>query len=280
MRLKFLFRRVRPEHSFPSAPDGFLALGLLFLVMVLFGGRFHFLREDGSLIVERALYFLSPPLFLCLVRRYSVFSAFRFRRISGRNLFLVCLSSVAFTFLLMGILPLLEALFRRMGIDYEASVRPIRERIAAVEQYGRAWSYLLLGGWTGFCEEFFFRGFLLSAFSRSFSLWKSVLYTSALFGALHGIPPQILATFFLGFFFAVVTSVTDSLWAGVLAHALNNVTVLSLEWSGEVSGLPGYILLPAMGVFIGSLALLFLEAQRSQFAEGKSEFYTSFMKRG
>jgi membrane protease YdiL (CAAX protease family) len=82
----------------------------------------------------------------------------------------------------------------------------------------------------GFCEEILYRGFLAWYLSVWMGPVAAVLLASLIFGAGHvylGIA-QVPKTGFIGLIFAIVVSLTGSLWPAMLLHA-------AVDWnSGEL----------------------------------------------
>ena len=90
-------------------------------------------------------------------------------------------------------------------------------------------------------EELFFRGYVHKLLERTFpakrKLWGggigvALVLSSALFAAGHlavNFDPRRLAVFFPGLLFGWMRSKTDSIFAGVLAHALSNVFIFNLD---------------------------------------------------
>lgn len=72
-----------------------------------------------------------------------------------------------------------------------------------------------------FTEELFFRGLGVSVF-RIFGDVAAILATALVFGLAHGIPAAIPALGFFGLCLAWLRVRTDSVWPGVIAHALYN----------------------------------------------------------
>ncbi|NUQ81703.1 MAG: CPBP family intramembrane metalloprotease [Bacteroidetes bacterium] len=88
-----------------------------------------------------------------------------------------------------------------------------------------------------FIEEFYFRGYLLRNFSRGYSGLTPVLLTGVLFGLFHFNPFQLTGLFLLGVYFSFIVWWTRSLWAGILAHFVNNglaVTMVFLAGNGSL----------------------------------------------
>jgi len=86
-------------------------------------------------------------------------------------------------------------------------------------------------------EEVFFRGFMFSGLRRSLSIWPSALISAAVWGSLHlgagnlGVAIQ-LAVF--GVILAWLYERSGTLWAPVLAHAINNTIAFVLLVSNVV----------------------------------------------
>ena len=102
------------------------------------------------------------------------------------------------------------------------------------------WLVLLTGAIVpAVAEEFFFRGFALSAFRSKLAPFRSVLCTSILFGLFHVISGNILSiekflpTMILGLALGLVAIKTNSLWPGILLHALHNGLVFGMSRIGE-----------------------------------------------
>lgn len=83
----------------------------------------------------------------------------------------------------------------------------------------------------GICEEFIFRGFLLTALSQATgSAVLAVVISSGAFGVLHAYqrPAGAVRAALLGALFAVSVTATSSLWPAIVAHTL--IDVLSGLW--------------------------------------------------
>jgi membrane protease YdiL (CAAX protease family) len=74
-------------------------------------------------------------------------------------------------------------------------------------------------------EELVFRGTLFRAWRARWNPILALLASSALFGVIH---PLKVTTFFAAVTFALVYTRTRSMWASVLAHSLNNVTIVAM----------------------------------------------------
>jgi membrane protease YdiL (CAAX protease family) len=86
---------------------------------------------------------------------------------------------------------------------------------------------LILLVFTGFLEEFIFRGMMQQATIQAMGR-LGLIYTSAVFAVLHIGYQSILDVMFVfvvGLFFALIVQKTHSIWGVTLAHGLTNVSL-------------------------------------------------------
>lgn len=100
------------------------------------------------------------------------------------------------------------------------------------------WCILVIGILTPIGEELFFRAGLQrifqNAMSESLAIWLAATIFSAMHFQFFGFIPRLL----LGAFFGYLYIWTRSVWAPILAHALNNTSVVILSYFAS----KGYIL--------------------------------------
>lgn len=77
------------------------------------------------------------------------------------------------------------------------------------------------------CEEFLFRGYVLSALDRPGRRGLAVVLTSLAFGGLHMLPQQVFYATLLGLILGLLAIRTGSLWPGLVFHfCFNGLSVL------------------------------------------------------
>lgn len=122
----------------------------------------------------------------------------------------------------------------------------------------------------GFCEEFAFRGFLQSIFSRRLGGVKAILLTAFLFAFMHLDPWSFAGVFLLGLFLGYLTLLTGNLWVAILVHTFSNALSFSIAFfSPDVGGdfsytFPPYVTLVCVLLFMGSLRLMRQGYQETQ----------------
>ena len=84
------------------------------------------------------------------------------------------------------------------------------------------------------CEEFTFRGFLMSAFRKQMSFWQTIFTTAILFGLFHVFVrdammfERLLPSTLMGILLGFVCLRSGSLLPGILLHTLHNGLLISL----------------------------------------------------
>ena len=71
-------------------------------------------------------------------------------------------------------------------------------------------------------EELLFRGLLLDTLTETYGSWTSIFISSAIFAVLHVSPLSIVNAFWGGMIYGYLRIRTNSLWPGILLHALWN----------------------------------------------------------
>ncbi len=141
---------------------------------------------------------------------------------------------VALFVVLQWLLPVTQILvkYRKLPFLEMQQLQPLRFVLPA-SPIERRW-YAVMSVTAAFCEELLVRGFLLRYLHTSpfhLSLGLAVLTAGVVFGANHiyqGIKGAIV-TGVTGLIFTAFLLVTGSLWAGMVFHAVTNLSVL-LYW--------------------------------------------------
>lgn len=73
-----------------------------------------------------------------------------------------------------------------------------------------------------FCEEVFFRGFIFTGLLKRLSLWPAVALSAVIFGVAHADTGSLAPLIIIGLALAWARWRTDSIWPGIVIHAVNN----------------------------------------------------------
>ncbi len=128
----------------------------------------------------------------------------------------------------------------------------------------------------GFCEEFLFRGAILTnllPYGRTVAIFAG----SLLFSMMHQNPQQIFYTFVAGIVFGLIYERTGNIWASTLMHILNNFAALFqsmiLERYGYASPGMGWSIVPEAVLFLlGAVSAMILVlrfgSKRPEYKDG------------
>jgi membrane protease YdiL (CAAX protease family) len=176
--------------------------------------------------------FLGLPLLYARKAGLRPFVDSGYVRLSHRQIALVLIASMGSFWLLYGLTKVQAEIFRVIGQEKVAQEeeQQLNRSIEALKEQGALPAVSLLVVVPAICEETFFRGILFRGLLPRFGLAISLGSTSLLFAAVHGTWAQKGIMIFLGCYFGVLVVLTGSLWASVLAHAVNNLAVVTMNW--------------------------------------------------
>lgn len=277
-----LFRRPTQRQQAPPVSVGIACLAAVFPAYLLLGplpGRFEAIGFDGQLLMNAGitvlLFFMFPT--IAVVASHADFRrSFRLHAppvlgVVGAALLGLSLWTFAYELQIL-------ALSQERVDALKELFAPVRARLEAVPL---PLKILTLAVVPAICEEWFFRGFLLSSLRRGLAAWQAVLLTGVLFGAFHVIVREglfverIVPTTFLGVILGAICVRSGSIWPGMLLHSLHNSLLLSLEsfekqlaslgWDGgERTHLPWTWLAVAALLTVAGAALVALTRRRDE----------------
>jgi membrane protease YdiL (CAAX protease family) len=103
-------------------------------------------------------------------------------------------------------------------------------------------------------EELVFRGVLARTLARH-NAWLAIIVSAIVFAAYHLVPVQIVGTFGLALALGVLAVRSKSVVPGMVAHFLNNATVLVIA-RVPVPGLPNLMRDHSTALLIGTAAIM------------------------
>lgn len=113
------------------------------------------------------------------------------------------------------------------------ATQPMVEKIRQVRPEVIAISFAIV---PAVCEEWFFRGMLQRTLARDYGKWRAILLSAILFGAFHMISNSTIAidrffpTALVGLVLGYLAYKSNSIWPGVILHALHNSFVAFLGY--------------------------------------------------
>jgi sodium transport system permease protein len=172
-----------------------------------------------GLVSGQIVYILGPPVLLALLLTSSPRRTLRLARPSGRHLLLAAALAFALNPLANELRSWVELLFP-LPESIRAGLAKLVEGIPNLGALAVALAVV-----PAICEEFAFRGFILSGLQRDYSERVAVVLSAFLFGFLHvllSLFQQLFNATLLGVVLALLAIRSGSILPGILFHALNN----------------------------------------------------------
>jgi sodium transport system permease protein len=177
---------------------------------------------------------LAIPLGLAAWLKLDKGKAFHLRPTSVLNLLWCFVLTLCCLFLLDEI-----AFWQEKLTGISASLRPEVEQLLHVDSLGSLIGVSLsLGIVPAVCEEFLFRGFILSRFLATGNPGWSLMMTAILFGVFHRNLPALLTTSLAGLLLALVVWRTGSLYNAIVMHGVVNGWAIVVVNTGISEWLP------------------------------------------
>jgi uncharacterized protein len=176
----------------------------------------------GLLITQYILVLLPPVLYL-LAKKINIKKALKLNKISVKHGFL----AACITLLMYPTAVFANSLF--MAVMSLLGNLNIPELPAASDLKEFAVLIFVISISAGICEEVFFRGFMLSGYENLGS-GKAIIISAVLFGFFHFNLYNLFGPIVLGLVFGYLVMLTNSIYAGIIGHIINNGFALSLSF--------------------------------------------------
>ena len=139
--------------------------------------------------------------------------------------------------------------------EIPASDTVINEANVYLRDYSLVLRFITIALVPAFCEEFFFRGVILSNL-MPFGKATAIIGSSVLFGLMHGNFYQFLYTTVAGIVLGTVYVLTDSIWCSTLVHLINNsISVFQTSVADRLDGYSASVILAVTDGLIFALGI-------------------------
>ncbi len=268
----------------PSVPGmGVAWFAYIFSLILLFyvGQPSQLSDITRGLLTTEILLVAGPPILLAWYFRYDLKRIFRLNIPKFSSVAWTILAAVSTWAIVVEVSALQNAIFPYPQTFLDA----FEEIFRMFHTRGLVFSLAMMALLPAVCEEILFRGFILTGFQKNWGPAKSIIVTAVIFGLFHLSPYRYLPTTLLGILIGVVVIWTGSLWAGMLAHFVANMsstvvfhvtydttnsTLIALK---EGDYLPLWMVLAAVVILVISLWQLKRQYHNSKNAKEKTPPY-------
>lgn len=185
------------------------------VILFIIGGYFQSKNIlIGSLITSYLLIFL-PSLLIVKFKGYGIKETFKLNKISVRQGVLSFLA-VLFAYPVGLFINYIAISIISRFVELKASPIPIPSTPKEL------WlSLFVIALSPGICEEFMFRGFIMSSYEQ-LSKKKAIIFSAILFGIFHFNLQNLVGPIFLGLVFGIMVYKTNSIYPAMIGHTVNN----------------------------------------------------------
>lgn len=212
--------------TFTGANIFFLVFTVVFLayqvILSFFMGAAVF--DNMYLIITiNELGILAFVLIYCFIKKVNIKETFRFNNPGLLPMVLITVISLPAIFVASMLNSLVIYLLQFIG-DVPASTIPVPQNAKEL-----LLGLLIVAVLPGICEEMMHRGLLLRAYERRGS-YKAVVIVAVYFGLFHFDITNLLGPIFLGLIIGYYVIRTNSIYAGIYAHFLNNAISVAVQY--------------------------------------------------
>lgn len=185
----------------------------------------NFLTDNAVIItlIIQVVIILIPVLIFALVRKLDFKKVFRLNNPGFSPMLLILAASVPAYFVAVMLNSIWLYLLQLIG-QIPTSAIPAPDTINEL-----IISLLVFAVAPGICEEMMHRGLILSAYERRGSQ-KAIVITAIIFGLFHFDLSNLIGPIFLGILIGNYVIRTNSIFAGMFAHFLNNAIATLLQY--------------------------------------------------
>ncbi len=214
-----------------------------------------------GLIITEVLLVVAPGYILARRLKLDIVKTFRFNKIEPVSA-LAAIPMAMAGFVLISQLQVLTNMIFPIPPEYTEAFEGMLGDIGSLGTVG---GLAVLAILPALCEEFLFRGYILDGLSRRWGAAVGIVVGGVLFGAFHLDPFRLIPASLLGIVFGAIVLRRNSIFYGMIAHAVNNSCAFLLsifseslpqEYLSGESFAPIWVILPAAVVF--ALCLWFI----------------------
>lgn len=198
----------------------FLILGILLFVV---GGIVQTREVYTGLLITEYIIILLPNLLYLKFKGYSLKKVLRLNRINLKQIlyvFGITIFSYPVAVFLNGIVIAIVSFFS----EQMPNAVPIPDSSAMY-----FFSLFVIAIAPGICEEVMFRGTIMNAY-ENLGKRKAIIYSAILFGIFHLNLQNLVGPIFLGLVLGMTAYKTNSIYASMLGHTLNNGIAMTIGY--------------------------------------------------
>jgi membrane protease YdiL (CAAX protease family) len=194
------------------------------MVLLITAGAFVQSRSfNGGILITEFVLIAFPVLLYVILKRSSLKQELRFNKLGFVNALLVAL-----IFIFGYPVALFLSVMGNIFVSFFGKL--IQSPVPLAQSFSEYFVLLMIvAGSAGICEEILFRGLIMRGYEK-LEKWPNIIFTAVLFSMLHINIQNILGPLFLGILLGYVVYTTDSIFAGMIGHFVNNAVSVTISF--------------------------------------------------
>ena len=244
-------RRDMRKGGVPAVGDAWLVALVTVIAVIYLGGAAQLKYGYVGLLFQQVL-IIGIPLLAAWYTKKDMRRTFSLYPVSIKQL-------VASVFLGLGgscLVSLFGDLLAKVMVKSAENLNTLNEQLS---EFGFVEAFVLIALAPAVCEEFLFRGYILTAFRSKYKVINAILVSSVLFGLYHMSVIRFCGTFALGVLHCYVVVKTGSLIPVMLMHFINNglgvIQIYAPDMLAPVglggSNVPMMLIVSIVGLLVG-----------------------------
>ena len=193
------------------------------LLLVFVGSIFQSIEIYSGLLITEYILVLIPSLIYIAVKRKSFKETLKLNKISFKQIGYIIGISL-FTYPVAIFLNLIVLTILSLFGELTQSAAPLPDTLPLY-----LFSLFVISITPAICEEVMFRGVIMDAY-ENLSKRKAIIISAFLFGIYHINIQNLIGPILLGIVFGITVYKTDSIFAGIIGHGINNAIALTIGY--------------------------------------------------
>lgn len=194
------------------------------LLLVFIGSYVQSVNIKSGLLITEYILVLLPVIVVLKLKHIGLKTFLRFNKLRLKHGLIIALATVFLYPVALFFNLIMLTLLSYFGLNVEPL--PIPTANSLIEYIIL---FFIIAISAGICEEVFFRGLLLRSYEEKYKM-AGIAITAVMFGIFHFNLQNLFGPIILGLVFGYLVHITDSIYAGIIGHIVNNGFAVTLMY--------------------------------------------------
>jgi sodium transport system permease protein len=203
-------------NKIPTLNDAIILYIIVFALLLYLGNPIQMKYKLDGVLISELLFVLLPSLLFVKYLKFDYKKTFNIRKITLKSFIATIFLSLSSGFFILKIVNGIQEKIMPMPEEVKKSFELVLSNASLLKLF------IVVVVSAGICEEFLFRGPILTGIRTKFNKIWTIIIVGLLFGIFHVNLYKIIPTSILGMITTFITLYTGSIFNGIIFHFLNN----------------------------------------------------------